>query len=247
LVREAVDIYREAAPELHPDRVSADFSLGEVLLYQGRYDAAAELLERVLAARRMLYAPSSIRIADALMTLAQVRVEQQRSGEAEMLLREAIDIARQGRATEPHNVVYPQTTLGRLLLKRGAVAEAERELRQALELSLRTLGETHQYSASCGHYLGEVLLQLGRFQEAADTLRTVSERWRRSGAPAWRAARSENSLAEALYRLGQIDAAKHLLAASYRELKADPQADKEAVEQARQRLARLHPDFLPSN
>jgi tetratricopeptide (TPR) repeat protein len=244
LARESVAIYREIAPPLQPDRVTADLALGEALLYQGRYDEAAELFEAVLRARRTLYAPTSSRVADVLVTLAQARQAQRRGGEAEVLLREAIKIGRQGEAAQQHKIVYPQTTLGRILVARGASAEAEHELREALELSIRTLGVNHQYTAACGHYLGEALLKLGRSQQAADTLRTTVERWRQAGAPIWRIARSENALAEALHQLGQIEVANRMLAASYRELEADPKADKEAVEQARQRLQRLHPESL---
>jgi tetratricopeptide (TPR) repeat protein/predicted Ser/Thr protein kinase len=247
IAHEAIAIYREVAPPLQPDRVTAGLSLGEALLYQGRYDEAAELFEAALEARRKLYAPTSSRIADVLITLAQARNEQRRGREAEALLREAIQIGLQGTVTQQHKIVYPQTTLGRTLLERGAVAEAEKELRAALELSIKTLGVNHQYTASCGHYLGEALLQLDRAQDAADTLRTAIERWRHAAAPAWRIARSQNALGEALHGLGEIEAAKRLLAESYRVLKADAQADKTALERARQRLERFYPDYITSN
>jgi tetratricopeptide (TPR) repeat protein len=246
LARESVAIYRDLAPELQPDRVTAGVSLGEALLYQGRNDEAAELFESALQARRKLYGPDSSRIADVLITLGQARQAQGRGSEAEALLREAIEISREETAA-PHKVVYPQTTLGRILMERGAVTEAEHELREAMELSIRALGANHQYTASCSHYLGEALLQLGRTQEAADVLRATIERWQQAAAPAWRIARSKNALAEALHRLGQVDVAKPMLVSSYRELEADPKADKEAVEQARQRLKRLHPDYPASN
>jgi eukaryotic-like serine/threonine-protein kinase len=247
LAREAVAIYRDKAPELHPDRITADFALGEVLFYRGQQDAAAELLESVLSARRKLYAATSSRIADVLIMLAQVRHQQRHLQQAEQLLREAIDIARQGQEKEQHKIVYPLTTLGRLLMERGAIAEAERDLSEALSLSVRTLGANHQYTASCGHYLGEVLLQMGNLQQAAQILQITIERWHMAGAPGWRAARSQNALAETLYRLGQTDAAKRLLIASYLDLQADPQTDKDALEQAKQRLARYYPGYGTAN
>ena len=246
LAREAVGIFRESAPELHPDRIAADFSLGESLRYQGRADEAAVLLESVLAARRRLYSPTSGKVADVLIGLSEARQLQGRLAAAEALLRESVSIFRGGNESDLHKVVYPQIALGRALLKRGAIEESESQLRQAFTLSEQVLGKDHQYTASAAHYLGETLLAANRLPEAQGMLEFAAESWKQSGAGVWRAARSENMLAEVLYRSGQIVEARRLLISSHQALLADPKADPEAISQAQDRLAKFYPEFDPT-
>ncbi len=243
LSREAVSIYHSATPELHPDRVAADSSLGEVLLLQGRADEAASIFQIVLDARRRLYSEKSIRFADSLISMAEAMHAQGRSTEAEKALRQSISIFRDGNESDLNKVAYPQVTLGRILLERRASVEAEQELRAAFELSEKVLGRDHQYTASAAHYLGEALLTLGKFEEAESMLASATDRWRKSGAPEWRSARSDNVLAEVLYRRGRIEEAKHLFASSFRVLDENPKADKQAVIQARQRLQKFYPEY----
>jgi tetratricopeptide (TPR) repeat protein len=73
-IAEAVSIYRESAPELHPDRVTAEFRFGEILLLKGRTEDAALLLERTLTAQRLLFGSSSLKVADTLESLADIRL-----------------------------------------------------------------------------------------------------------------------------------------------------------------------------
>jgi hypothetical protein len=62
-------------------------------------------------------------------------------------------------------------------------------------------------------------------------------RWKRGGAPAWRALLSANALGEALYRQGHTHDAKQYLSESFHALLADPNADAAAKERARERFA----------
>ena len=82
--RHAVSIYK-SVPELHPDRVMADYYLADILFYRGRVDEAAAIFERALAAQRRIYGPVNSTVADTLASLAQVRIAQKkitRSGKA---------------------------------------------------------------------------------------------------------------------------------------------------------------------
>jgi len=72
-------------------------------------------------------------------------------------------------------------------------------------------------------------------------------RWKRSGAPPWRAMRSASALGEALYRQGLTREAKQYLSESYRALLADPSADAIAKKQARERFAKYVEMSEPSH
>jgi len=71
-------------------------------------------------------------------------------------------------------------------------------------------------------------------------LLTATERWKRTGAPAWRSARSASALGEALHGLGRIDQAEQYLVDSYRELYADQGADSDSKRLARERVSKFY-------
>jgi tetratricopeptide (TPR) repeat protein len=130
------------------------------------------------------------------------------------------------------------TTLGRTLAEQRKYSEAEAALREALSIFDETVPADHQYVASTEYFLGEVLIATNRFDEAAAVLTDSMLRWKRSGAPPWRAARSANALGEALYRQGRTREGMEYLSQSFRELTADSTADTPAKDKARERFER---------
>ena len=74
-------------------------------------------------------------------------------------------------------------------------------------------------------------------------LTAAMERWKRTGAPAWRSARSANALGEALHQLGRNQEAERYLVDSYRELIAAPAADQDTKRIARERITRFYTDI----
>jgi serine/threonine protein kinase/TolA-binding protein len=241
-VREAVSIYRESMPELHPDRVAADYHLADVLALRGRTNDAATLYERALAAQRLLYGNVSAQVADTLEALARVRSGQGRVEDAEQLTREAIHANSQARGSANYMTGYLQTSLAQILTKRGKHEEAEAQLREALDLYARTLPPDHQYVASAEYVLGEILLATNRLVDAEAMLTASMNRWKRTDSPAWRSGRSASALGEALYRQGRIADAERYLTQGYRELTADSGADPDTRSKARERIARFYTD-----
>jgi tetratricopeptide (TPR) repeat protein len=234
--RQAVAIYK-AVPDSHPDRIMADYYLADILFYRGRIDDAAALFESALAAQRRIYGSSNSTVADTLASLAQVRIAQNKLGEAEKLIREGLAAHRNSDSAAYSKIGYMQTMLATVLMRRSAFAEAEGLLRNTLDLFAKNAALDHQYAASAEHYLGEVLLAQRKFADAETTLMSAMERWQRTGAPAWRSARSANALGEALYKQGRIEEAEAHLVASYKELVADPAADRDSKRVARERVA----------
>jgi serine/threonine protein kinase/tetratricopeptide (TPR) repeat protein len=237
--RESAEIYK-VMPPLHPDRVMADYFLGEVLLYRGRIDEAALLFERVLLAQRKIYGPAHDALADTIVSLAQARVAQNDVREAERLLRDLLDSDRSLWTAAPIRIGNTQTTLAMILIKRAKFVEAEGILRSALDLLASSLPVDHQYIASAEHYLGEALLGQEKYGDAESVLVTAMARWERSGAPMWRSARSASTLGEALHRQGRTREAEVHLIAGFRQLSTDPGADADSRRLARERVEKLY-------
>ncbi|MDY0067329.1 MAG: protein kinase [Steroidobacteraceae bacterium] len=237
--REAVEIY-QSVPDHHPDRVMADYVLGDILFYRGRIDDAAVLFERALAAQRRLYGSVNNTVADTLASLAQVRIAQNKFTDASELISEALEAHRASQSTAYLKIGYLQTMLATLWMKKSRFAEAEQLLRDTLDLYAQHVPPDHQYVASSEHYLGEAYLAQRKFAAASEVLGAAAQRWTRAGAPAWRSARSASALGEALYELGRMEEAEQHLVSSYRELRAEVAADSESKRVARERITRFY-------
>lgn len=240
--REAVEIYK-AVPELHPDRVMADFFLGDVLLYRGRVDEAALLFQRALSAQRRIYGSANSFVADTLASLAQVRVAQNNVHEAEKLIQEALAAHQESGSTAYLKVGYLKTMLATIAMKQAKFVDAEQLLRDTLELFAPNLPPDHQYIASAEHYLGEALLGQRKYEHAEPVLIAAMERWKRSDAPPWRSARSASALGEVLHRQGRKQEAEPYLVDSFRQLNADVGADEDSKRAARQRVTRFYKEL----
>lgn len=250
MAREAVRISSERLSELHPERVSTEFQLAELLAVRGTADEeAASLLERVLKARRALYGENS-RVADALDILARIRERHGKAEEAEQLLRQALEIQKRSLGPDHFLVGYQHTSLGVLLLRRGRPRAAEQEIRAALEIYRKSLSADHQFIASAEHVLGEALIAQSRCAQAEQILLTARARWQRSAAPPWRVARTTSALGEAVYRQNRAGEGERLLIDGYNGVTSDPAATPEARAVARNRLIRFytdmgHPEKIP--
>jgi tetratricopeptide (TPR) repeat protein len=237
--RAAVEIYQSVPPD-YPDRVMAEYYLADLFLNRGRIEEAAPLFERVLAAQRRLYGEKSRATAETLASLAQVRVAQKNLPGAEKMIREALEAHYESSSTAYREIGYLQTMLGTVQMKEGRFADAEQTLHAALELFGKNIHGDHQYMASAEHYLGEAQLAQGKYREAEVVLRSAVERWKRTGAPIWRSARSASALGEALQGQGRTDEAEQLLVDSYKDLNADPGADNDSKRIARERVTKFY-------
>lgn len=237
--RAAVDIYQAVPPE-YPDRVMAEYYLADLFLTQGRIEDAAPLFERVLAAQRHLYGEKSRATAETLASLAQVRIGQKNFVAAESLLREALEVHRESSSNAHLAVGYVRTMLATVQMRLNRFADAEQTLRDTLVLYSQNIRGDHQYIASAEHYLGEALLAQHKYREAEVVLLSAMERWKRTGAPTWRSARSSSAFGEALQGQGRMDEAEQYLVQSYRDLNADTGADSEMKRIARERVTKFY-------
>jgi len=237
--RAAVEIY-QAVPAEYPDRVMAEYYLADLLFTQGHIAEAAPLLDRVLAAQRHLYGDKSRATAETLASLAQVRIAQKNFAAAENLIREALEAHRESSSNAHLPIGYLQTMLATVQMRLNRFADAEQTLRDTLVLFSQNIRGDHQYIASAEHYMGEALLAQHKYREAEVVLLSAVERWKRTGAPIWRSARSASALGEALQGQGRADEAEQYLVESYKDLNADPGADDEIKRIARERVTKFY-------
>ncbi len=240
VTRQAVDIFRLTAPNLHPDRVLAETRLGEALLMQNHINEASAMFESSLDKQRVLFGNNSRQVAEVLDSLAQIRRAQGQLGEAEQFAAEALSSMVSAMGAEHGYTPYFRTAYASALMRRGKYTEAERELRHSLDTLAKTRPADHQYVCSAEHLLGEVLLETNRLPDAEAMLTAAMNRWKRTDAPAWRSARSASALGEVLYRQGRMREAETYLTRSYSELAADDSADRDVRIKARQRIERFY-------
>jgi tetratricopeptide (TPR) repeat protein len=238
LAREALSIYEAAVPPIHPDRVFAEIRLAEVLRSRNKVDEAAELLTAAIRKEIQIFGRDSGQVADALDSLAIVRYSQGQFNEAKRLSGEAIDIGRTVYGDGHFAIANMGVTLGRTLIELKEYPEAEATLRRSLNVLLTALPPDNQYAASAEYFLGEVLLASNRLIDAEAVLTSSMDRWKRNGAPTWRAMRSASALGEVLYREGRAEEAAKYLSESLRVLSADGTADAATKEKANERFAR---------
>ncbi len=236
--RDAARIYARM-PETHPDRVMVERTLAQILLYRNRLDESAPLFERTLHTQRLLYGSNNAAVTDTLGSLAQLRLAQGKYETAEGLLREALAIHETLDTAIPFQVGHLQTLLSIVLLKQERAPEAETLLRDTLVKYARSLPADHQYVASTEYYLGETLLAQRRYSDAEAVLLASMNRWKRTDAPPWRAARSKNALGEATYRQGRVQEAEQILVSTFREL-SSLEADHESKRLARERIEQFY-------
>jgi serine/threonine protein kinase/tetratricopeptide (TPR) repeat protein len=236
--RQAITIFEATVPPIHPDRVRTESVLAEALYLLNQQDEAATILLDALRKNTQLFGPTSAQVADILDRLAIVRYAQGHFVESESVAREALTIGRIAYGPQHLMTGNIATTLGRTLVRLQKYTEAETRLREALDIFAVAVPSDHQYVASTEYFLGEVLVATNRLSEAETVLTDSMNRWKRAGAPPWRAARSASALGEALYRQGRTQEAEKYLSESFRELTTDSTADTPAKEKARERFER---------
>jgi tetratricopeptide (TPR) repeat protein len=241
-IREALQIFTATRPHGHPDLALAELRLGEVLMLESRFDEASPLFETALAAQTQLYGSNSPQVADVLESLSNIRRAQGVLAAAEDYARRALRTRETALGRDDTYTGYSRTILALVLAKRGKYAEAEQMARQSLVIFEKTLPPDHQYVAASEHVLGEVLLATGQLRDAEAVLTAAMNRWKRTKAAAWRVARSESALGEAVYRQGRVAEAERYLAESYKVLAADDKAERESRVKAQERITRFYAD-----
>ena len=147
-------------------------TLGNMYQKLGKYDQADSLLRSSLDRRKSIGGTDSQEVADSLVALSLLRLDQGRIPEAERLAREGLAIDSRRLPLQDPSVAKATSALGRILEERGAYDEAVKTLDETIRLqstknevttdlsdSINELGTAHYY---LGHLaLADSLYQRG--------------------------------------------------------------------------------------
>jgi serine/threonine-protein kinase len=140
--------------------------LANVHFYAGHYAKSDTLNRQVLAIDHGLYGNVHPHIADDLMNLGAIAMENQNFAESERYNREALVITRAWYGNAHPETASNLTLLGRALVSEKKFDEATTVLREALQIQERVYGKVHPRVASALNELGRVAQQKGDLDEA---------------------------------------------------------------------------------
>jgi tetratricopeptide (TPR) repeat protein/predicted Ser/Thr protein kinase len=192
----------------HPATLTARLHLGDVLSSQGRTEAAAAELQRVVDDARATFEPDHLLLGDALIKLGYELRGLRRYAQADAALLEAIAIF------EPQhhfNAAAAARYLGFSLREQGRLQEAEARFAEAARLFAEHLGEDAVQHLLALANIAEVRMLRGDYAGAEPMLRDAVMRMSRqlpTDAPELRVPRRR--LGETLRELGRIDEAQQL-------------------------------------
>jgi serine/threonine protein kinase len=150
--------------------IQADLNqtLGNIYQKLGKLDRADPLLRAALESRKSVGERNNRDVADSIIALSLLRLDQSRVEEAERLARDALDMS--SRHSPPDNAGIARATfaLGRVLEERGAYDEAIKVLDRAVRLQSATGEVTNDLSDSM-NALVIAHVSIGHF-ETADSL-----------------------------------------------------------------------------
>jgi len=215
-IRNARDIYQATLIPLNPDLVYVDSFLGACLLRIGKTAEATPVIEKSYLDIQQIYGENSIRIIDPLTSMIRLRIAQGKAEEAEALARKVMGLITEEQGGSISSISRRHEILGIALLERGAALDAEREFRTANEIRRNLYKESHPFVTSSDHFRSEALIRLGRYTEAEELLRKTILSLRATGMSSWRIARSEVTLAYALFKLDRRDEALAILEHNYK-------------------------------
>lgn len=171
--------YEKAIPVLdeavgiqsRPGGVKADLSstlteLANSHYYAGHYDTSEDLNKRVLAMDRQLYGEKHPQVADDLINLGAIQLDEGHFDEAAKYDREALDIIRTFYGEDNVETASAMTLLGRALVAGGKDSEAAPLLEKALLIAERVYGPVHPRIASTLNEMGKIALKQGRLELA---------------------------------------------------------------------------------
>jgi serine/threonine-protein kinase len=193
LVLEDRGSYDQAIPVLEqavqlqsePGGVEADLSaslteLANSHYYSGHYEISDALNHRVLEIDRQLYGQRHPQVANDLINLGAIQLDEGHYDQAEQYDRQALDILQSFYGKDNTETASAMTLLGRALVTDGKYSEAADMLQQALTTEEHVYGPVHPRIASTLNELGKVAQKQGTldvakadFERMADIYRKV--------------------------------------------------------------------------
>jgi eukaryotic-like serine/threonine-protein kinase len=137
-------------------------TLGSIYQQLGKFDQADPLLRSALERRKSIAGLDSHEVADSLVGLGLLRLDQGQVAEAERLVREGLAMNRRHLPPQDPALTKSEAALGRVLEERGAYDQAIKTLDEAVQLQSARPKETTELSdslsalADAHYYIGHL-------------------------------------------------------------------------------------------
>jgi tetratricopeptide (TPR) repeat protein len=154
----------------HPDSAMMMAAVGQSLVYQGKLDEAAPLLQQALAIQERILPKTHPQIAQVLNQLAVLELKREHYADAEKDFTRMLEINRSVYGDRHYVVGVALLNLGKVYAEEKDNARAERSYRDALSRFTEKLPPGHSATAIARAALGHVLVLQGRCQEAESLL-----------------------------------------------------------------------------
>jgi serine/threonine protein kinase/tetratricopeptide (TPR) repeat protein len=227
----AVEIRRRVLGPEHHDTIVAQYKLGGLYVFLGRYREAETLLRQTVDAARRALGSEHPDTCSALSSLAFAYRHLRRDADSEMLLRETVETGRRVYGPEAHQVLDFQHELAQSLYNQGKYAEAEAILRRVVEVKRRVEGVEHPSTLTSQATLAQACQMQGKYAEAETLLVQMIEIDERVRGP----------------EHPEVIVAQHSLAAIYRDQGKLAQAEallRQVTARSERALGADHPDTL---
>jgi len=142
--------YREAQALQQEPEVQAQLylTLGGIYQKLGNLQQADSLLNAALARRKALFGEEHPEVAESLVALGLLRVDQARLDEAERLVRDGLEKTKRAQPVDDRAVAMATTALGKVLEARGVYDKAIPVLEQAVSLEARAAPASAERAAA---------------------------------------------------------------------------------------------------
>lgn len=166
LLKDALELNRQALGREHPDVASTLNNLALVLHAKGDFAAAEPLYREALEMRRKLLGDERAEVAASLNNFGLFLKDKGDYEQAEINLRQALALRRKLFGASHVDVAESLNELGVVLKQKGDFKAAEPLYREALEMRRRLLGENHPAVAETTNNLATLLDSMGRYLDA---------------------------------------------------------------------------------
>jgi tetratricopeptide (TPR) repeat protein len=165
--KHAIELLQRLDRTHHRSYLRAELAQANDLRELGRYDEAAQLLERSRLRAIEVHGANHPRVAEVLDALSMLRSAQGQRDEALRLSRQALAIIERVHGKDSLEVAKVLNNLAIVLDQSGRFSEAALVLERARAIVSRVEGERSRTVAYVDVNLGQALHNLGRFDEAA--------------------------------------------------------------------------------
>jgi serine/threonine protein kinase/Tfp pilus assembly protein PilF len=186
-------------------------AIGRVYVNLGKFDAAADIATRALAASRLGGGEQHPDVARDYRLLGMATLQLGKPQDAAGLFRKALDIHRAGGDPTGVETAADHNDLGYSLAQAGQLDDADRYISEALSARRALLAPGHEDTAMSVSHLAFVRNRQGRPREAIELYReALAMRVARLGERHPEVARGQQNLATVLYRVAEYDEAAGL-------------------------------------